>query len=50
MFKSQTRVVPYKSIQTTPEAMRGDIEHRIDILVTQMSTRLSDGLKSRLNA
>ena len=30
--------------------MRGDIERRIDILVTQMSARLSDGLKSRLNA
>ena len=30
--------------------MRGDIERRIDILVTQMSTRLSAGLKSRLNA
>lgn len=30
--------------------MRGDIERRIDILVTQMSAGLSAGLKSRLNA
>lgn len=30
--------------------MRGDIERRIDILVTQMSARLSDGLKTNLSA
>ena len=33
MFKSQTEQLLYKSITTTPEAMRGDIESQIDFSV-----------------